>query len=54
MKLKIIPFATSGGSGMGSISKNIKQLVNNSIVEDGKRFSINADEKELKDWAKNI
>lgn len=51
---KIIPFATSGGSGMGSISKNIKQLVNNFIVEDGKRFSINADEKELKDWAKNI
>ena len=49
---KIIPFATSGGSGMGSISKNIKQLVNNFIVEDGKRFSINADEKELKDWAK--
>lgn len=49
---KIIPFATSGGSGMGSISKNIKQLANNSIVEDGKRFSINADEKELKDWAK--
>lgn len=48
---KIIPFATSGGSGMGSISKNIKQLANNSIVEDGKRFSINADEKELKDWA---
>lgn len=48
---KIIPFATSGGSGMGSISKNIKQLANNSIVEDGKRFSINADEKELRDWA---
>ncbi len=51
---KIIPFATSGGSGMGDISKNIQSLAKNSIVENGKRFSVNTSIDELKTWGKKF
>ena len=41
---RIIPFATSGGSGMGDTYKY--------IVEKGKRFSPTSDSRELLLWAK--
>ena len=50
--IKIIPFATSGGSGMGSIKENILQIAKNAIVEDGKRFYSNVSVDELKNWGK--
>ena len=49
--IKIIPFATSGGSEMGNIKENLQSLAKNSIVENGKRFSSNTSIDELKSWA---
>ena len=49
--IKIIPFATSGGSGMGSVKENIKALTKNAIVEAGKRLPSRATIEELKKWA---
>ncbi len=52
--IKIIPFATSGGSGMGSIKENILHIAKNAIVEDGKRFYSNVSVDELKNWSKHF
>lgn len=49
--IKIVPFATSGGSGMGSIDENFRSLTKNAIVERGKRLSSYATIDELKKWA---
>ena len=46
----IVPFATSGGSGMGKTNKMLEPSCNGKLKE-GKRFSANATEKELRDWA---
>ncbi len=50
---RIIPFATSGGSGMGETYKYIQSVAKNAVVEKGKRFSGNSDSRELLLWAKN-
>ena len=50
---RIIPFATSGGSGMGDTYKYIQSVAKNAVVEKGKRFSGNSDSRELLLWAKN-
>ena len=47
----IIPFATSGSSGIGDSGKNIAGLAKGAKVEEGKRFSANASGEELKQWA---
>ena len=47
----VIPFATSGGSGMGDSSKNMQELAKGAKVVQGKRFSSSASEDELKAWA---
>lgn len=48
---KVIPFATSGGSGIGDSGKNMAALAPGAQVETGKRFAANAAGKELADWA---
>ena len=48
---KIVPFATSGGSGMGDSSKIMQALVPSAKVVEGKRFSSNVSEEDLKKWA---
>ena len=48
----VIPFATSGGSGMGDSSKNMQELAKGAKVVDGKRFSSGASADELGKWAK--
>ena len=50
---RIIPFATSGGSGMGDTYKYIQSVAKNAVVEKGKRFSPTSDSRELLLWAKN-
>ncbi len=52
--IKIIPFATSGGSGMGHIKENLQALAKNAIVENGKRFSSNTIIAELKSWGEQF
>ena len=47
----VIPFATSGSSGMGDSSDNIQNLAKGAKVVQGKRFGSNAPEDELKAWA---
>lgn len=49
---RIIPFATSGSSGMGDTYKYIQSVAKNAVVEKGKRFSPTSDFRELLLWAK--
>lgn len=48
---RIIPFATSGGSGMGKSGKNLEALIQSAKVDTGKCFAPNATEKVLSEWA---
>lgn len=50
----IIPFATSGGSGMGNTNKELLDSCKGAVLKEGKRFSQNATENELKAWAKTV
>ena len=47
----IVPFATSGGSGIGDAWKNIQSLAPNAHVERGKVFESGAMPEELRKWA---
>ena len=47
----IIPFATSGGSGMGDVKDNFKRIAKGANVIEGKRFPSSVSERELADWA---
>lgn len=47
----VIPFATSGGSGLGDSARNMQALAKGANVADGKRFSGKASEDELRSWA---
>lgn len=47
----VVPFATSGGSGLGNSSKNMQALAKGAKVVEGKRFNVRASEYELKNWA---
>lgn len=48
---KIIPFATSGGSGMGKTNDKLAASCPGAQLADGKVFSVNATRQELADWA---
>lgn len=51
---KVIPFVTSGSSGIGDTAKNLKALAPNATVDTGKRFSSSVSEGALADWAKQF
>ncbi|RGU90014.1 flavodoxin [Clostridium sp. AF15-17LB] len=48
---KIIPIATSGGSGMGNTNKELAPSCAGADLRDGKVFSVNTSESRLKAWA---
>lgn len=50
----VIPFCTSGGSGISASEKNITDLVPIGNQFAGKRFSANATESEVEAWLKEI
>ncbi len=50
----VVPFATSGGSGLGDTAKNMRALAPGAVVLDGKRFKASASERELKEWADEV
>ena len=50
----VVPFCTSGGSGLGDSAKNMKALALGANVLDGKRFSSSASFDELKKWAEQF
>lgn len=47
----IVPFATSGGSGLGKISETLQKLVPVATVKPGKLFNGGVSVSELKHWA---
>ncbi len=50
----IVPFATSGMSGMGNTNAEIRDSCRGAVLKEGKRFSTNAREYELKGWAEEF
>ncbi|MBO7452927.1 MAG: NAD(P)H-dependent oxidoreductase [Clostridiales bacterium] len=50
----LIPFATSGSSGLGESSDNFKALAPSAVIKEGKRFPSNASEADLKAWAEQF
>ena len=50
----IVPFATSGGSGMGDSSANIQALAPRAKVAEGRRFASSANAKEMKSWLEKL
>ncbi|MBR1825410.1 MAG: NAD(P)H-dependent oxidoreductase [Alphaproteobacteria bacterium] len=47
----VVPFATSGSSGMGKSGELMQKLAPNAKVLEGKRFPANVSADELKSWA---
>ena len=47
----VVPFCTSGGSGLGDSAANMQALAPGAKVAGGKRFSSGVPERELRDWA---
>jgi len=52
--ITVIPFCTSGGSGLGDAGKNMQALGKGAKVIDGKRLSGNVSKKELKAWVDQV
>ena len=52
--ITVIPFCTSGGSGIGDSGKNMEALGKGYNVLAGKRLSAGASENELKAWVSEI
>lgn len=50
----IIPFATSGGSGMGGTNADLAVSCKGATLKEGKRFAASASADELKKWADNF
>ena len=51
---KIIPFATSGMSGIGDSAANMQALAPNAVVEEGRRFAAGTSAAQLREWAKGF
>ena len=47
----VVPFATSGGSGMGDSTANLQKLAPKAKVVEGKRFRASVSADDLKTWA---
>lgn len=52
--ITVIPFCTSGGSGLGDAGKNMQALGKGAKVIDGKRLSGNTSEADLKVWVESL
>lgn len=50
----VIPFATSGGSGMGNTNAELAPSCKGASLKNGKRFSPSATENELTSWSKTV
>lgn len=50
----VIPFATSGGSGMGNTNRELKASCKGAVLKEGKRFNANTSENSLKEWAESL
>ena len=50
----VVPFCTSGGSGLGRSARNMQSLAPGAKVLDGKRFPSSVSSEELKKWAEQF
>ncbi len=50
----VVPFATSGGSGLGTSVQNMQRLAPKAVVKPGQRFQTNVSDQELAAWAKQF
>ena len=50
----MIPFCTSGGSGIGSSGKNLEKLTSGATWLDGKRFGGSVSEADLQSWVDGL
>lgn len=50
----VVPFATSGGSGMGKTNENLLPSCPGAVLKAGKKFSANASAEEIKSWIESI
>lgn len=50
----VVPFCTSGGSGLGTIGSNLQALAKGAKVIEGKRLSFMTTEDSLKKWVEEI
>lgn len=50
---KIVPFCTSGGSGLGETARRIKELTG-ADVDKGRRFETTETVQDIKDWAVSV
>ena len=51
---KIVPFATSGGSGIGAEAPTRMKKITGAEVDVGKRFRANTNSNALRTWAQSI
>lgn len=51
---KVIPFATSGSSGMGNTNAELTASCKGAVLCDGRRFNTNVKATELKAWAEKF
>ena len=50
----VVPFATSGGSGLGDSYKNLQALAPGAKVINGEKFAVSVSGERLKEWADGI
>lgn len=50
----VVPFATSGGSGMGRTNEYLKNSCAGAVLKEGKKFSPSVGESELKSWINGL
>ena len=50
----IVPFCTSGGSGVGSSAKNLERLTSGATWFDGERLNRNASASSISDWIDSL
>ncbi len=51
---KVVPFATSGGSGMGDTNKHLAASCGGAQLLEGRLFKPSASKQELADWAAEL
>ena len=52
--ITVIPFCTSGGSGIGRSGSNMESLAGDGTWLEGQRFSGNVSEEELQSWIEGL
>jgi flavodoxin len=52
--ITVIPFCTSGGSGLGDAGKNMQDLASGAKVVERKRLAGNTSEEDLKTWMNKV